>query len=283
MSTIWKCRDRVIEIGPRALVMGIVNITPDSFSDGGRHDSTEAAVNHALKLQADGADILDLGGESSRPGAEPVSVDEELRRVIPVVQALASRTTLPISVDTVKAEVARQALAAGASIINDISALRHDPAMIDVVRDYRAGIVLMHMQGNPQTMHLDPHYDGVVAEVGKFLEERLSFSRTHGLDETSLVLDPGIGFGKSVEHTWQQLRHLAEYQRFGRPVCLGVSRKGFIGVVTGRPRDQRAVGSVAVACHALACGAAQIVRVHDVAEHLDAVRVLECLTGADGE
>jgi len=279
MPYFWTCRDRDIEIGRRALVMGIVNVTPDSFSDGGRHDDAAAAVKHALQLIADGADLLDIGGESSRPGANPVTLEEELRRVIPVVAELAKVTSIPLSVDTVKAEVARQSLAAGACIVNDISALNGDSGMIDVVRGYRAGLILMHMQGTPATMQQNPAYIDVIAEVGRFFEERIAFARAGGLVESSLVLDPGIGFGKSVEHTWQQLRHLADYQRFGLPVCLGVSRKGFIGLAIDRPRHQRAVGSVAVACHALANGAAQIVRVHDVAAHRDAVRVLENLCG----
>jgi dihydropteroate synthase len=273
----WRCRDRVLEIGRRPLVMGIVNVTPDSFSDGGRHDTTAAAVAHALRLAAEGADLLDVGGESSRPGAEPVPPDEELRRVLPVVRECARQTLLPVSVDTVKAEVARQALAAGAHIINDITALRGDPKMADAVRDAGAGVILMHMRGTPQTMQIDPVYNDVVAEVGEFFADRLRFASERGIDSECLALDPGIGFGKTFAHNLQLLRKLGDYRRFGRPVCLGVSRKGFLGKLLGRPPDDRAVGSVAVACHAVVRGAAQILRVHDVAAHRDAVVMLEAL------
>jgi dihydropteroate synthase len=279
---VWRCRDRLLEIGPRALVMGIVNVTPDSFSDGGRHDTTAKAVEYALRLVQEGADILDIGGESSRPGAEPVPLDEELRRVVPVVQELSRLTSVPISVDTVKAEIARQSLQAGACIINDITALCGDSDMPEEIRTSGAGIVLMHMQGTPQTMQLNPTYGNVVNDIGAFFEERLRFAADRGIDLTAIALDPGIGFGKTLEHTLLLLRNLAEFQRFGRPVCLGVSRKGFIGQILDRPRNQRTVGSVAVACHAIANGAAQIIRVHDAAEHRDAVRMLEVLRGDVG-
>ncbi len=277
MGYPWRCRDRVIETASRALVMGIVNVTPDSFSDGGRHNTTEKAVEHALKLIADGADILDVGGESSRPGAGPVALDEERRRVLPVVRELVRQSSVPISIDTVKAEIAEESLQAGACVINDITALRGDPRMAGIVRDQRAGVILMHMQGEPATMHLNPSYADVVAEVGVFFEERLKFCRTAGLDPESIALDPGIGFGKTNEHSLQLLRKLGEFQRFGRPVCLGVSRKGFIGEIINRPRDQRTIGSVAVACFAVTLNSAQIVRVHDVAEHFDALRMLDAL------
>jgi dihydropteroate synthase len=257
--------------------MGIVNVTPDSFSDGGRHDTTDKAVAHALKLIADGADILDVGGESSRPGASPVALDEERRRIIPVVREMVRQSSVPISIDTVKAEIAKESLEAGACIINDITALRGDPRMPAVVRDGGAGVVLMHMQGEPATMHLNPSYHDVVVEVGAFFEERLEFCRLAGVDPRSIALDPGIGFGKTNEHSLELLRRLGEFQRFGRPVCLGVSRKGFIGEIVNRPRDQRVVGSVAVACFAVTLKSAQIVRVHDVAEHHDAMRMLAAL------
>jgi dihydropteroate synthase len=277
MSRIWRCRDRAIETGARALVMGIVNVTPDSFSDGGQHDTTDKAIQHALKLIADGADILDVGGESSRPGALPVPLEEELRRVIPVVCELARQTSVPISIDTVKAAVALESLQSGACIINDITALRGDSIMADVVRDYGAGLVLMHMQGEPATMHLNPCYGNVVEEVGAFFEERFTFCRAARLDPASIALDPGIGFGKTNEHSLHLLRKLGEFQRFGRPVCLGVSRKGLIGEIVNRPREQRLAGSVALACFAVTMRSAQIVRVHDVAEHVDAMRILEAL------
>ncbi|MCE9532795.1 MAG: dihydropteroate synthase [Planctomycetes bacterium] len=257
--------------------MGIVNVTPDSFSDGGQHDSSAKAIEHGLRLISDGADILDIGGESSRPGATSVSLDEELNRVIPVVRELARVTNMPISVDTVKAPVARAALEAGACIINDITALQGDADMVNVVREFNAGIVLMHMQGTPTTMQVNPTYTDVVQDIAAFFEERLAFTDQHGIDRETIALDPGVGFGKTQEHNLDILRKMECYQRLGRPVCLGVSRKGLIGLIINRPRHQRAVGSVAIAAFAIVKGSAQMIRVHDVAEHRDAVLMLEAL------
>jgi dihydropteroate synthase len=272
-AVVWRCRDRVLDCGGRALVMGIVNVTPDSFSDGGRFATTDLAVAHGEELVLQGADLLDIGGESSRPGSQPVPLDEELNRVVPVVRELARRTDVPLSVDTTKAEVARQALDAGAHVINDITALLGDPRMPEVVRSYQAGAVLMHMQGTPATMQLNPTYQDVVREVSAFLEARLLALRDLGIPEDRVVLDPGIGFGKTSEHNWQLLRRLEELQRLGRPVCLGVSRKGFLGRRLDRPLDRRLAASLAAACHALGRGAAQVLRVHDVAETRDAAKV----------
>jgi dihydropteroate synthase len=269
----WHLRDRTLHLGRRPLVMGIVNVTPDSFSDGGHHATPDAAVAHALDLARQGAEILDIGGESTRPGAQPVPVDEELRRVLPVVQALAAQTTVPLSIDTSKAEVARACLAAGAHLINDVTALKGNPQMADVVREHGAGIILMHMQGTPQTMQQDPRYEDVVAEVGQFFEARLQAAANLGIARGQAALDPGIGFGKTSSHNLQLLARLAEFQRFGRPVCLGVSRKGFLGRRLGRPVERRLAGSLAAACHALGHGAVQILRVHDVEETCDAVNV----------
>jgi dihydropteroate synthase len=253
--------------------MGVVNVTPDSFSDGGRFASGDAAVAHGLDLVRDGADLLDIGGESSRPGAEPVPLGEELRRVVPVVRALAAATSVPLSVDTCKAEVARQALEAGAHVVNDITALQGDPAMPGVVRSSGAGVILMHMQGTPPTMQANPVYEEVVAEVGRFLEARLRAVAELGIAGDRAALDPGIGFGKTVAHNLELLARLEELGRLGRPVCLGVSRKGFLGHLLGRPPGQREAGSLAAACYALARGAAQILRVHDAAAARDAVRL----------
>jgi dihydropteroate synthase len=258
-------------------VLGIVNVTPDSFSDGGRFFDTDAAVAHALRLIEQGADLLDIGGESTRPGSQPIALDEELSRVIPVIRRLAAQTSIPLSVDTSKVEVARQALEAGAHILNDITALQGDPAMPEVVRSYRAGVVLMHMQGTPATMQVEPRYDDVVAEVAGFLEARLQACVDLGIAASQVVLDPGIGFGKTTEHNLRLLAHLEELQRLGRPVCLGVSRKGFLGKVLGRPLEQRLAGSLAAACFAVVHGTAQILRVHDVAETRDAVVLLNAL------
>lgn len=266
----WRCRNHRFDLSVRPLVMGIVNVTPDSFSDGGRFFDPSAAVDHALKLVADGADILDVGGESTRPGASPVQMEEELHRVVPVVAELAKRTAVPISVDTMKAEVARRCLDAGAVIINDVTGLRGDPDMVRVAAETGAGVVVMHMRGDPQTMQLDPNYADVVAEIGDYFDERIRTLTAAGIARESLCLDPGIGFGKKLDHTLTQLAHLDAYTRFGLPICLGVSRKGFIGQITGRDRTERMPGSLAVACFGLAQGAAHVLRVHDVAPTRDA-------------
>jgi dihydropteroate synthase len=263
--------------------MGIVNVTPDSFSDGGRYAATEAAVAHGLALAGQGADLLDVGGESTRPGSEPVPLDVELRRVLPVVEGFRSRTTVPLSVDTSKAEVARRCLAAGASVVNDVTALRGDPDMAGVVREAGAGVVLMHAQGTPATMQLAPHYDDVVGEVLAFLQERLQVLAEVGIAADRVVLDPGLGFGKTQEHNLELLARLGEFGRLGRPVCLGASRKGFLGRITGRPVHRRLAASLAVVCHALARRSAQVFRVHDVEETRDAVNVFAAISGSEGK
>ena len=273
----WHLPDRILQIGHRALIMSIVNVTPDSFSDGGLHFDPEKAIADALVMVDQGADLLDIGGESSRPGAVLVALDEELRRVIPVVRGLAAQTKVPLSLDTTKAEVARQGLAAGAHIINDITALLGDAAMPEVAREAKAGVILMHMQGTPATMQLDPRYQDVVAEVGQFFEARLRQIGEQGIAKEHAVLDPGIGFGKKTEHNLKLLTNLKEFQRLGRPVCLGVSRKGVFGKVLNRPVEQRLIASIAAVCWAVSHGAAQIVRVHDVAETRDAVLLLAAL------
>jgi dihydropteroate synthase len=272
----WHIRDRVLNLGPRPLVMGIVNVTPDSFSDGGRFLNADAAVAHALDLVKQGADLLDIGGESTRPGSTPVPVEEELRRVLSVVAVLVKETQVPLSIDTSKAEVARQCLQAGAHVINDVTALA-DARMVDVARQFHAGAILMHMQGTPQTMQVKPHYENVVDDVGRWLDQRRREVITQGIPADNLVLDPGIGFGKSLAHNLELLVRLSELQRLGRPICLGVSRKGFIGKITGRSVQENAAGSVAIACHAVLKQAVQILRVHDVAATRDAVLMLTAL------
>jgi dihydropteroate synthase len=259
-----------------ALVVGVVNVTPDSFSDGGRFLQRESAVGHALELVAQGADILDIGGESSRPGAQPVSEAEELRRVMPVVEALAGRVRVPLSIDTVKAAVARAALGAGASFVNDVAASHTNPEMWRVVAEARAGYVCMHSQGTPQTMQLQPAYADVVREVADFFDERLERLNIAGVGPAQTVLDPGFGFGKSVAHNLQLLAGLATLARARRPLLIGVSRKSFIGTVAGADVAQRLAGSLACAGWAVAAGA-QIIRTHDVAETVQAVRVTEAI------
>lgn len=277
----WQLADRTLTIGWRPLVMGIVNVTPDSFSDGGRFSAVDSAVAHGLELIRQGADLLDIGGESTRPGSQPVPLEEELRRVLPVVAGLAAQQTVPLSVDTSKAEVARQCLAAGARIVNDVTALRGDPAMVEVVRGSGAGVVLMHMQGTPATMQRAPRYDNVAADLCRFFEERLHHLAASGIARQRAVLDPGIGFGKTLEHNLEILARLEEFQTLGRPVCLGVSRKGFLGaILEDRPVNQRLAGSLAAVCWAVCRSAAQILRVHDVQETCDAVTLLETIRNA---
>ena len=269
----WRCRDRVIYPGSRALIMGILNVTPDSFSDGGVYNDPVKAVHRALELVHDGADILDVGGESTRPGADAVDACTELERVIPVIRALRAQSDVLISVDTCKAEVARQAMDAGAQIINDVSACTRDPAMLEVARDSGAGLVLMHMAGNPQTMQQAPQYAHVVDEVVDYLKSRMEACRRHGIDERRIILDPGIGFGKTQEHNLELLANLPVLCRLGRPVLIGVSRKSLVGYLTGRSVEQRLAGSLAVAACALERGA-QLLRVHDVKETCDVAKVV---------
>jgi dihydropteroate synthase len=277
MNFTWQLTDRKLIIGPRPLVMGIVNVTPDSFSDGGRFRAVDAAVVHGLKLVQDGADLLDIGGESTRPGSDPVPLAEEVARVVPVVEALVKQANVPISIDTSKAEVARQCLERGAHIINDVTALAGDPAMLDIAAAFRPGLVLMHMQGTPATMQIDPHYDDVVTEIGHYFEVRLQAMLARALTAEHVALDPGIGFGKTRQHNLEILAQLGAFQRFGRPVCLGVSRKGFLGKILDRPLEKRLPGSLAAVCFAQSQGAVQIVRVHDVAETRDAVTVIAAI------
>jgi dihydropteroate synthase len=262
------------------MVMGIVNVTPDSFSDGGSFLRPEVAAEHARRLLDAGADILDVGGESTRPGAEPVSEDEELRRVMPVIEALANSGAL-LSIDTMKAGVARRAVAAGAHIVNDVSALTADQDMARAVRDARAGVVLMHMRGSPRTMQAAPRYGDVVGEVSSFLRERLRELEEAGIAREAMAVDPGIGFGKTVEHNLALLAGLRTLARLGRPVVVGCSRKRFLGEVTGRAVGERLAGSLAAAAVAVFLGA-HVVRVHDVAESRDAALVAAAVARAGG-
>lgn len=261
--------------GP-TLVMGIVNVTPDSFSDGGRFLDPAAAVTHALELVEQGAGIIDVGGESSRPGAAPVEEAEELRRVMPVIEGLAGRVKVPISIDTVKAGVARAALAAGASIVNDVAANRADTTLWQCVAEARAGYVCMHMQGTPQTMQANPVYADVVREVGQFFAERLRRLGDCGIGPEQVILDPGIGFGKTVEHNLQLLGAVGRLTSLQRPLLLGVSRKSFIGKLLGTELGARVPGALACACLAVANGA-QVIRAHDVAETVQAIRMTEAI------
>lgn len=270
MQNRWTLRGETLTWSGRPLLMGIVNVTPDSFSDGGQNFGCDEAVDHALRLEEQGADLLDLGAESTRPGAEPVPLDEELRRLMPVVERLAARVRIPISIDTYKAEVARQTLSAGASIINDISGLQFDPEMLSVIGRFQAGVVCMHIQGTPQTMQRSPHYHDVVTEIKGYFSERLDEMTSAGVHSEQIVFDPGIGFGKTAEHNLQLLSHIAELRTGARPLLIGHSRKGFLKRILGRPVDERQSGTLGVSL-ALAEQGAEILRVHDVAATRDAL------------
>ena len=264
----------------RPLVMGVVNVTPDSFSDGGRHDSIDAAIAHARRLVAEGAQLLDIGGESTRPGAAPVAPDEEIARVVPVVDALRD-CGVPLSVDTRHPETMRTVLERGVDMINDVGALRA-PGAIEAVRESGCGLCLMHMQGEPGTMQQAPDYGDVVSEVGQFLRERADALIAAGVSHERIVVDPGIGFGKTLRHNLLLLEAMDELAAAGQPVLVGVSRKSMIGALTDRPADRRLAGSLAAMLAAVARGAA-IVRVHDVAESRDALRVWQAIDEAQQE
>jgi dihydropteroate synthase len=259
-----------------ALVMGVINVTPDSFSDGGLHFDRANALEYALTLPALGAEILDIGGESTRPGATPVSEEEELRRVLPVIEVLAEKVTIPISIDTMKPAVARAALQAGASIVNDIAANRADDEMWRVVSEAEAGYICMHMQGTPQTMQTAPAYGDVVREVTDFFRDRLKRLNGCGVAADQVVLDPGIGFGKNLDHNLQLLAGLRSFTTLERPLLIGVSRKSFLGKLPGVDAAHRLSASLACACLAVESGV-QIVRAHDVAETVQALRMTEAV------
>jgi dihydropteroate synthase len=276
--TSWLARERPILDGTSAApkVMGIVNVTPDSFSDGGRFGTFDEALRHARELIEQGADLLDIGGESTRPGSEPVSVVEELRRVLPLIEALRAEIDVPISIDTTKAEVARRALEAGASIVNDVTGLTGDPGMLPLAAETGAGVVLMHMAGTPRTMQLDPRYEDVVTEVHDALAERIEVAEAAGIPRERIAIDPGIGFGKTFDHNRELLRNLGRFGNLGCAVLIGTSRKGFLGTITGRPVDQRQTASVVSSLFATTRGAG-IVRVHDVGAMVDAIKVWSAL------
>jgi dihydropteroate synthase len=270
-ATVLDCAGRPLRLD-RARVVGILNVTPDSFSDGGLHDSVDAAVAHGVRMAEEGADMLDVGGQSTRPGAAEVSLEEELQRVVPVVEQLAARTSLPIAVDTSRPAVMRAAVAAGAGMINDVYALRRDGAM-DAVAELGVPVCLMHMQGEPRSMQDEPHYDDVVGEVHRFLTDRLFACELAGIDRRKVLVDPGFGFGKTLEHNLALLSALEQFASLGSGVYAGLSRKSMIGTLTGRSvPGERQAGSVAAALIAVQRGA-RMVRVHDVAATVDALAV----------
>ena len=280
-AAVWRLRTRELSFAAGPALMGILNVTPDSFSDGGRFDDLSRAVDRALQLEADGASIIDIGGESTRPGAPVIDAAHELRRVMPVIEALQGRLGVPISIDTGKAAVAREAIAAGAEIINDVTGLEGDPQMIPLAVDSQVGVCAMHMRGNPRTMQLDPVYDDVVAQTLEYLRLRRDVLEQAGIAPSRVCLDPGIGFGKNHPDTFRMLRHVDRYHALGRPLLIGHSRKGFLGRLIGDPQRDRTAGTLGVA---LACAlrGVQVIRVHDIATLRDALRGFE-IAGGLGE
>ncbi len=267
-----------LEIGGRTHVMGVVNLTPDSFSDPGRFERFEDARKGALEMVEAGADIIDVGGESTRPGSGPVPLEEELHRTVPLIESLAGEIEVPISIDTCKAEVARRALDAGAVLINDISGLRFDPGMIPLAAEREVPVVIMHMQGTPRDMQDDPAYDDVVSDICRFLRERAALAVEGGVDPGKILVDPGIGFGKTVEHNLEIIRRIEEFGSLPYPLVLGTSRKRFIGAVLDKPPGERLLGTAATVAFAIARGV-DVVRVHDVGEMVEVVRVADACAG----
>ncbi len=276
--------DCILELGKRSLLMGAVNITPDSFSDGGRFFQTDQAVKQGELLAFEGADLLDIGGESTRPFSDPVPLEEELRRVIPVIRELAKCISIPISIDTCKAQVARAAFDVGATIINDISALRFDPEMVELAAAEAAPLIIMHMKGTPRMMQVQPHYDSLLSEIIGFLEERIQFASAAGVARERIIVDPGIGFGKTVNHNLQIIKHLDALATLSQPILFGTSRKSFIGAVLDKKVTEREPGTWATVCAGILKGA-HIVRVHEVAtcrqlaDMIDAIENAELGTG----
>jgi dihydropteroate synthase len=281
---IWKLRDRSVNLSRSGLVMGVLNVTPDSFSDGGQFEDEEAAFRHAVRMAEEGAAILDIGGESSRPGSEPVALEEEIRRVIPIMKRIRGAfPDLLLSIDTYKAETARQALEAGADIINDISALRADPRMIDVLKGSDAGVILMHMRGTPKTMQIEPRYDDVVREVFEFLRCRRDDLVRSGIDPARIAVDPGYGFGKRLQHNAELVRQLGQFTELGQPIVVGISRKSMIAHLLGDPnlRSEGRMWPTVALTSLLREKGARIFRVHDVRPNLESLRMTEAILSDD--
>jgi dihydropteroate synthase len=275
---IWNTGRRTFDLANRGVIMGVINVTPDSFSDGGNFTAASAAVDHGLRLVDEGAEILDIGGESTRPGAAPVTAEEELRRVLPVIEGLAAKTGAALSIDTSKASVARAAVAAGAEIINDVTALQGDDDMASVAAESACAVVLMHMRGTPRTMQQDPHYDDVVAEVSAHLAQRVDAARAAGIASDRIAVDPGIGFGKTVEHNLQLIAGLGSFAALGHPVLLGVSRKSFLATAAGCSEvSERDLPTAVLTAIGYGLGA-RIFRVHAVRPNVQSLRLAEALS-----
>jgi dihydropteroate synthase len=278
-SVHLRLRDRVLDLSTRTLIMGILNVTPDSFSDGGLFLNAQEAVLHGIRMVEEGADILDVGGESTRPGSEPVSLEEESRRVLPVIEGLAKRVKVPLSIDTTKSQVAERALEAGAALVNDTSGLQDDPRISTVAAKNGAALVLMHRKGQPKVMQKDPRYDDLIGEIASFLKASARKAKEAGVGEDQIIIDPGLGFGKTLEHNVYILNHLEELSSLGMPVLVGPSRKSFIGKILDLPVEGRLEGTAAAVAAAVLKGAA-VVRVHDVKEMVRVVRVADAIRRA---
>lgn len=261
----------------KTYIMGIVNVTPDSFFNGGRYFDVQKAVDHAFRLVEEGADILDIGGESTRPWAEPVSIDEELRRVIPVIEAISKRISIPISIDTYKARVAEETIKAGATIINDISGLRFDPEMPEIARKYKVPVVVMHIKGTPKDMQKNPYYEALIPEIIEYLRNSIVIAKQAGIDENMIIIDPGIGFGKLPEHNLTIIKNLKEFSNLGRPLLVGVSRKSFIGKVLNEASPEKRLEGTASAVAISVINGANIVRVHDVGFMTKVVKMADAI------
>ena len=273
-----RCGNRTLDLSRRTHIMGILNVTPDSFSDGGKYFDPELAIERGIQMAEDGADIIDIGAESTRPGAEPVSAEEELQRLIPVLDGMLKQVDVLISVDTYKSSVAETVLKAGAHFINDISGLRFDPKMRDVVAKYRVPVIIMHIKGQPRNMQQNPHYDDLIGEIYAYLEQCTQLAEAAGIKREDIIIDPGIGFGKRLMDNYEILRRLNEFKGLGYPILIGPSRKSFIGKVLDLPPDQRLEGTIAAVAIGIQNGA-HIVRVHDVKELTRACRIIDLLVG----
>lgn len=273
-----QCGGRILDLSSRTHIMGILNVTPDSFSDGGKFFQPGQAIEHGIQMAEDGADIVDIGAESTRPGAKPVAADEELRRIIPILEGLLKQVAVPISIDTYKSSVAETALEAGAQMINDISGLRFDPQMRHVIAKYRVPVVIMHIKGEPRNMQQHPYYGDLIGEISGYLAESIQLAEEAGIQREKIIVDPGIGFGKRLMDNYEILRRLDEFQKLGCPILIGPSRKSFIGKVLDLPSDQRLEGTIAAVAIGIQHGA-HLVRVHDVKEISRACRIIDLLVG----
>jgi dihydropteroate synthase len=276
-ARIWKVGDRVFNVSRQGLIMGVLNVTPDSFSDGGRFFAVEKAIEHGVRLAAEGADIIDIGGESTRPGAEPVAAGEELRRVIPVIEKLRAKIDVPVSIDTSKAEVARAAIHAGASVVNDVTGGRGDEGMLPLIAETKSAFIIMHMQGTPRTMQNRPQYEDVVSEVADFFRQQYARAIGCDIDPMAIAFDPGIGFGKTLDHNLELFAQLERLRANDRPLVVGVSRKSFLGKLANSPEMKDRLAPAVALTALLRIRGADVFRVHDVKENVSALRVTEAI------